>query len=96
MSALVRYPWPGNLRELENVTSAVALADLRCLIDLNDLPENVQKSAERGPADGGWQPMRLREVRRNHIERVLDVCHGNRVRAAPNCSELAEPAFTDT
>lgn len=82
MSALVRYPWPGNVRELENVTSAVALADLRCLIDLNDLPENVQKSAERGPADGGWQPMRLREVRRNHIERVLDVCHGNRVRAA--------------
>jgi DNA-binding NtrC family response regulator len=82
MAALVRYPWPGNVRELENVISAAALADLRCLIDLSDLPENVQKSAEQGLTDGRWQPVRLREVRRDHIERMLDVCHGNRVRAA--------------
>jgi two-component system response regulator HydG len=82
MATLVRYTWPGNVRELENLISTAAQADLRNLIDLNDLPESVQKSAEQGPAEGGWPPMRLRDVRRDHIERVLDVCHGNRVRAA--------------
>lgn len=36
------------------------------------------------PADSpeGWRPLPLEEVRRQHIQRVLEMCHGNRVRAA--------------
>ena len=29
-----------------------------------------------------WRPLPLEEVRHNHIERVLDMCGGNRVRAS--------------
>jgi DNA-binding protein Fis len=29
-----------------------------------------------------WQPLSLEEVRKIHIQRVLDMCQGNRLRAA--------------
>jgi DNA-binding NtrC family response regulator len=51
-------------------------------IDLADLPEGLQ---HRGPrtADGDeWRPLSLEEMRKVHIHRILDMCQGNRLRAA--------------
>ena len=45
MDALLRYDWPGNIRELENcIERAVALAEHE-VIDLPDLPMGVQQRA---------------------------------------------------
>lgn len=80
---LLRYDWPGNVRELENVISSSAIVANADFIDLCDLPEQLQKPRRRNPAaDEVWQPLQLDEVRKIHIQRVLDMCNGNRVRTA--------------
>jgi DNA-binding NtrC family response regulator len=81
--ALLQHDWPGNVRELENVISSAAITTDADFIDLGDLPEHLQKPHHRGTASSeNWRPLPLDEVREAHIERVLETCKGNRVRAA--------------
>jgi len=81
--ALMQYDWPGNVRELENVISGAAIAASGDFVDVGDLPPHLQKPGRRGRTlDGDWRPQPLEEVRRVHIQRVLESCNGNRVRAA--------------
>jgi transcriptional regulator with PAS, ATPase and Fis domain len=81
--ALLQHDWPGNVRELENLIAGAAITAGAELIDLNDFPEHLQKPRRRAAAAGsGWSPLPLDEVRSDHIQRVLDMCHGNRVRTA--------------
>ncbi len=80
---LFQYNWPGNVRELENVISSAALTTNADFIDVADLPEHLQKPRRNGSApEANWRPLPLDEVRRVHIERVLEMCNSNRVRAA--------------
>jgi DNA-binding NtrC family response regulator len=82
-AVLLQHSWPGNVRELENVISCACLTSVNEFIDVDDLPENLQKpSAQSGPSQDSWRPLPLNEVRRQHIRRVLEMCQGNRVRAA--------------
>jgi two-component system response regulator HydG len=81
--ALLRYDWPGNVRELENVISSAAITTTADFIDVVDLPEYLQKpNGARGSSEQNWRPLPLNEVRRMHMQRVLELCDGNRVRAA--------------
>ena len=80
---LLQHAWPGNVRELENVISSAAITTTGDFIDLADLPENLQRRATRAPEGGAeWRPLSLDEVRKVHIQRVLPMCMGNRLRAA--------------
>jgi transcriptional regulator with PAS, ATPase and Fis domain len=79
---LLQHPWPGNVRELENVLSSASLMALSDFIDVQDLPEHLQKPDRAVAPATSWRPLPLEEVRREHIERVLELCSGNRVRAA--------------
>jgi transcriptional regulator with PAS, ATPase and Fis domain len=81
-AAFLQHHWPGNVRELENVISSAALVALNDFIDVHDLPEHLQKPERITAEAKSWRPLPLDEVRRDHIERVLDLCSGNRVRAA--------------
>ena len=77
------YHWPGNVRELENVISSAAILANADFIDVGDLPEHLRKPQRNGSkVVGDWQPLPLDDIRRMHIQRVLENCHGNRVRAA--------------
>lgn len=81
--ALIQHDWPGNVRELENVISSAAITATADFIDVGDLPQHIQKPRHRMPSTGAeWRPVPLDEVRRVHIQRVLEACEGNRVRAA--------------
>lgn len=81
--ALLQHDWPGNVRELENVISGAAISAAGDFLDVSDLPAHLQKPARRGAATpSDWRPQPLEEVRRIHIQRVLESCNGNRVRAA--------------
>ena len=65
MNALMRYSWPGNIRELQNfIERAVILTKSECL-ELLPLPD-------RAPARAG--PVTLAEAERDHILRALDEC----------------------
>ncbi len=80
---LLQHPWPGNVRELENVISSACINATTDFVDIADLPEHLQKPG--GPVGKGaetWLPLSLDEVRQVHIRRVLEMCQGNRVRAA--------------
>jgi ActR/RegA family two-component response regulator len=47
------------------------------------LPAHLQKPHRRlTTTEENWRPLPLDEVRKVHIQRVLEVCNGNRVRAA--------------
>jgi len=81
-TVLLQHSWPGNVRELENVLSSASLVAVNDFIDVHDLPENLQKPERAAAQAKSWRPIPLEEIRREHIDRVLDLCSGNRVRAA--------------
>ena len=67
MSALTRYPWPGNIRELQNVIErAVILSSGPVLrVPLRDLPKRLTVGSDARP------PKTLEEVDRLHILSTL-------------------------
>ena len=77
-TAMLQHNWPGNVREIENAISSAAITATADFIDVCDLPEHLQKPRRNlGPSPGDWRPLPLNEVRREHIQRVLDMCNGN-------------------
>jgi DNA-binding NtrC family response regulator len=82
-TVLLQHAWPGNVRELENVISGAAIQTVSEFIDVDDLPVQLRTPAARTESQSElWRPLPLAEVRRIHIHRVLELSHGNRVRAA--------------
>lgn len=41
INALLRYPWPGNIRELENIVEQVFILETNDVLDIEDLPKNI-------------------------------------------------------
>ncbi len=90
MRALMAYPWPGNVRQLENaVERAVALSAGRQQIELSDLPVEVHVAPSSTqapfvelPEEGLDLPGYLAAIERDLIQRSLDRTGGNRNRAA--------------
>jgi formate hydrogenlyase transcriptional activator len=72
MEMLVRWEWPGNIRELENfVERSVILSPGSVLqAPLSEL----QKAVDEG--DGGGKNVKLRDKERERILQVLRECHG--------------------
>jgi len=79
---LLQHPWPGNVRELENVISSACITTAGNFIDIADLPEHLQHRSAPSLESDDWKPLALDEVRKLHIQRVLEMCQGNRLRAA--------------
>jgi transcriptional regulator of acetoin/glycerol metabolism len=79
---LLQHPWPGNVRELENVISSACITATGDFIDLADLPEHLQQGSKQGRGGDEWRPLSLEEMSKLHIQRVLEMCQGNRLRAA--------------
>jgi DNA-binding NtrC family response regulator len=87
---LMAYPWPGNIRQLENaIERALAFSQGRSQIDVQDLTADIQQQT---PSDGSsdvWFPDEGLDLAR-HIEgielalirRSLERTHGNKRQAA--------------
>lgn len=78
---LARHGWPGNVRQLENVLSSACMTALGDVIDVRDLPQELQ-APENLATDTCGEWLTLEEVKRRHIDRVLRSVGGNRTKAA--------------
>jgi len=81
-TVLLQHAWPGNVRELENAISSACITTTNDFIDLTDLPEHLQHQTPRSAGGEDWKPTSLDEMRKLHIHRILEMCQGNRLRAA--------------
>jgi DNA-binding NtrC family response regulator len=50
LDALVRYPFPGNIRELENILERAVLLTDSAVLGLSDLPANLIGATTQGPS----------------------------------------------
>ncbi|MCL2012165.1 MAG: sigma-54 dependent transcriptional regulator [Cystobacterineae bacterium] len=83
MERLLAYPWPGNIRELQNcIERAVAISQGEILC-LEDFPERIwhdKLEAMDVAEPSTWLPMS--EVERRYILKLLEYVGGNKRRAA--------------
>jgi transcriptional regulator with PAS, ATPase and Fis domain len=90
MRRLMSYPWPGNVRQLENaIERAVALSGGRSQIDVSDLPpelvhpESTPVAASVSlPEEGLDLDAFIASIERDLIQRSLERTGGNKGRAA--------------
>lgn len=71
-SALLSYPWPGNIRELRNTIERASILWPAQIIEPEALPDRMVAHAQAGPSLGG--NCSLEELEREHIRRVLLRC----------------------
>jgi len=77
ITALVWYPWPGNIRELENMVERAVVVTETDEIRKEDLPVELL-----GIADAVHKDLSLKSVEKDHIFHVLKLTGGNRKQAA--------------
>jgi DNA-binding NtrC family response regulator len=81
-SALHKYHWPGNIRELRNsIESAVVMAKNN-YITVDDLPPTIGQGAGEGDSITISVGSRLDEAEREVIRSTLAACNGNKTRTA--------------
>jgi transcriptional regulator with PAS, ATPase and Fis domain len=83
MDALVRYDWPGNIRELKNIIERMVVLSNEEIIHLPNVPEDIR--AGKKPEmyqEKSNEPISLSVMEKEHIKRVLDEVRGNKSLAA--------------
>jgi two-component system, NtrC family, response regulator AlgB len=71
MTAMQRYQWPGNLRELRNVIERAVILVAGDKVDVNDFPDNLRGSQPSGAMIGNR--VSIEDLEREHILRIIEV-----------------------
>ena len=84
---LFAFAWPGNVRQLRNVVESMIVIDVDGLLDVDDLPVELDEPAGNGAAPAEAGPMALvgqplGEIERWAVEQTLKLTGGNREEAA--------------
>lgn len=77
LQALQQHSWKGNIRELRNVMERAAILTDTDILDVSSLPFDFQQGV-----DSTSSSMRLADMERSHIIRVLAHVKGNKTKAA--------------
>ena len=82
LDLLVRYPWPGNIRELRNLTERMVLLASGDVIEPRDLPAHMRRTEDNQPEITIPLTQPLREMEKAVISNVLSRVTQNRTIAA--------------
>lgn len=84
MASLVKYEWPGNIRELQNVCERLQILSEGHEIMLNDLPDHVRQSEKEKDSMDYDPQIPLHEIEKLYILKALAHFGGNKTQAANN------------
>ena len=76
LELLLEYPWPGNVRQIENVIERAVILRKAGLIQPRDLPEEI--AARTAPPSA----RSLEETERDYIQQLLRECNGNQTQVS--------------
>lgn len=82
MRLFVGHNWKGNVRELENVIERAVILTTGTLIEPSDLPAIVRNAPPVDPESSLRLGDATRRAERLHINKVLDMCDGDKKQAA--------------
>jgi two-component system, NtrC family, response regulator AtoC len=87
MEALSSYPWPGNIRELENTIERIVILSAHDEVGMEDLPAEVRAGVAPGSArTRGFElpeeGLDLEEVEMHFLQQALERSGGNAAKAA--------------
>jgi two-component system response regulator HydG len=81
---LAKYPWPGNIRELENAVERAVVTSIAEEIKVEDLPDEVRGTADPlRTTDSGFPPgLSLDDIDRQYILTEYERLNGNKTQLA--------------
>lgn len=94
IDAFLRYPWPGNIRELKNLIEKLVILSKSDIIDIHDLPSSLYSKVEtsddseyhqRITAFNGYKianDLSLKKIEVDCIKKALMLAKGNQKKAA--------------
>ncbi len=84
MAVLMKYDWPGNIRELEHVIEGAMILSHTNIIQTGDLFLNLQRTEQRLPLShqAADEKKTLEDLEKEHILRVLEANKWNRGKTA--------------
>ena len=77
---LLAYPFPGNVRELENIIASAVITEKGSVLTLSSAPD--LRSHHTPDSEHADEMLTMAELEKRHIYRVLEATGGNRTRAA--------------
>jgi two-component system response regulator AtoC len=82
MERLLRYEWPGNIRELRNLIERLQILHEGDEVQIGDLPTELGAPRPAAPEPSESPLVPLSEMERRHVERVLAATGWNKAQAA--------------
>lgn len=82
LAAMVKYDWPGNIRELQNVCERLQILSEGHVIMPSDIPDNI-RTEERKVQSAEYNPsVTLSEIEKQYILKALSYFDGNKTQTA--------------
>ena len=81
MNILLKYDWPGNIRELQNICQRLQILADNEFITVSDLPQDIVNPENKVSLDE-YPSLTLHELEKKYIMTSLDFFEGNKTRVA--------------
>ena len=79
---LLRYSWPGNVRQLRNLIERIVLLEKGPTLGVEHLPQEITEAVNEAPGVSSRSSLSLAEIEERHIKQVMRMTVGNKSRAA--------------